>query len=230
MAKLVLSAQGAVVQQCFVDRDRLTIGRDAHNAIVIDDPSVSREHAQITRVGNDHILEDLRSANGTYVNGEQMPRRILQHGDVMQFGAFHLRYLNPRAASEADFERTMLIEGIAGDSSARTAVKLAEAQSDGIGARAPRTRLPTGRVKVLAGTDAERVVELDRVIATFGRRGADLAVIVRRPQGYFLAHVEGAHLPLVNGSELQSQALALRSGDVIDVGDQRLEFVADGAT
>ena len=60
MAKLVLSAGGAVLYQCFVDRDRLTVGREAHNQIVIDDPSVSREHAAIVPVGNDHILEDLR--------------------------------------------------------------------------------------------------------------------------------------------------------------------------
>ena len=96
MAKLVLSSGGSVVFQCFVDKDRLGVGRDPTNQIVVDDPSVSRAHAAIVPVGNDHILEDLASANGTFVNGTRMSRRILQHGDVAEFGAFSLRYLNPR--------------------------------------------------------------------------------------------------------------------------------------
>jgi pSer/pThr/pTyr-binding forkhead associated (FHA) protein len=211
-----------------VDRERLSIGREAHNAIVIDDPAVSREHAQISAVHNDHILEDLGSANGTYVNGERTSRRILQHGDVIQFGAYHLRYLNPRAASD-DLERTMLIEGIATDGTARAAVKLAEAGPDGSGARVPRVRMPSGRIKVVAGPQSAREIELDRIVVTLGRRGEQLAVIVRRPQGYFLSHVEGRALPVVNGVELATEALALRSGDVIEVGDQRVQFITDNA-
>ena len=113
MAKLVLSSGGSVVFQCFVDKERLGVGRDPTNQIVINDSSVSREHAAIVVVGNDHILEDLASANGTRVNGVRLARRILQHGDVVEFGAFTLRYLNPKTATEAEFDRTMLIEGIA---------------------------------------------------------------------------------------------------------------------
>ena len=114
MAKLVLSHGGAVVFHCFLDRERLTVGRDAHNRIVVDDASVSREHAAITPVGNDHILDDLASANGTFVNGKRLARRILQHGDVIELGRFHLRYLNPKVASDVDLEQTMFIAGLPG--------------------------------------------------------------------------------------------------------------------
>ena len=54
--------------------------------MVIDDPAVSLAHAVIVPVGNDHILEDLGSANGTFVNGTRIERHILQHGDVIEFG------------------------------------------------------------------------------------------------------------------------------------------------
>src|SRR5512138_3505483 len=113
MAKLVLSAGDSVLYQCFVDKERLTVGRDAANPIVIDDPAVSREHAAIVSVGNDHVLEDLQSANGTFVNGKRVSRRILQHGDVIAFGRFNLRYINLRTSGGVDLERTMLIAGLA---------------------------------------------------------------------------------------------------------------------
>ena len=80
--------------------------------VVVDDPAVSDEHAVIIPVGHDHILQNLQSVNGTYVNGSRVHRHILQHGDVVQFGTFYLRYLNPRASADRDLERTMLIAGL----------------------------------------------------------------------------------------------------------------------
>ena len=166
MAKLVLSSGGSVVFQCFVDKERLGVGRDPTNQIVVDDPSVSREHAAIVPVGNDHILEDLASANGTFVNGTRMSRRILQHGDVVEFGAFHLRYLNLKTATEVDLDRTMLIEGIA--------EAHAGLPADGEALPVPRTRatrikFPNGRVHMFTGPRAGTTIELDRVVARFGK-------------------------------------------------------------
>jgi pSer/pThr/pTyr-binding forkhead associated (FHA) protein len=96
MAKLVLSKGGLVLHQCFLDKDRVGVGRDAHNHVVVDDPSLAAEHAQIIPIGNDHILEDLQTAGGTFVNGNRVDRHILQHGDVIELGSFYMRYLNPR--------------------------------------------------------------------------------------------------------------------------------------
>jgi predicted component of type VI protein secretion system len=112
MAKLVLSSGGSVLYQCFLDKDRVGIGREPHNQVVIDDAAVNGEHAAIFQVANDHILEDLHSTSGTFVNGVRVLRHILQHGDVIEFGALYLRYLNPRATSEIDLERTMLVAGL----------------------------------------------------------------------------------------------------------------------
>ena len=226
MAKLVLSTAGAVVHQCRVDSDRVSVGREPHNAIVVDDPVVSREHAAIVPVGNDHILEDLGSANGTCVNGMRVERRILQHGDVIELGAFHLRYLNPKVAADVDLERTMLIEGLA----------QAPADPDGpvIAGNVPmpvagtgRANFPKGRVWMGAGPRAGEVIELDRVVTMFGRPDAGSAVVVRRPLGYYVTHVEGRRAPRVNGKAIGSQACLLRHGDIVEAGDERLEFTLD---
>ena len=224
MAKLVLSSGGSVVFQCFVDQERLVVGRDSTNQIVINDPSVSREHAAIVAVGNDHILEDLASANGTFVNGTRMPRRILQHGDVVEFGAFNLRYLNSKTATEVDLDRTMLIEGIA------------EAQAglpaDGEALPVQRTRptrinFPKGRVHMVSGPRAGTTIELDRVVATFGKPGHHSAVLVRRPHGYFLAHVNGRRAPRVNDQPTGKEARRVNDGDVIEVADEKFQFAVD---
>ena len=87
MAKLVLSTGGTIVDQRFLDDERVTIGRDATNTVVVDDPAVAGAHAAITVIGNDYILEDLGSAAGTNVNGVPAQRRVLQHGDVIELGA-----------------------------------------------------------------------------------------------------------------------------------------------
>ncbi len=228
MAKLVLSRDGSIVQQRFIDRGQVSVGRESHNDIVIDDPMVSREHATIVPIGNDHILEDLASANGTIVNGVRVPRRILQHGDVIELGAFNLRYLNPRSASEIDLERTMLIPALPGTrGAANDGAGPAPAEPRVPTTHAARIRFPRARVRMLAGPRAGGTIELDRVVATFGKPGKQLAVITRRPYGYFVTHVEGRRTARVNGRPLGRATRPLERGDVLDVGGERLEFQPD---
>src|SRR5436190_3143165 len=114
MAKLVLSSGGTVLKQYFIDKETITIGRDPQSQVIIDDPAVSREHATVVTIGNDQILEDLKSSNGTVVNGGRISRHILQHGDVIELGPYTLRYLNPKLSADVSLERTMLIEPLEG--------------------------------------------------------------------------------------------------------------------
>ena len=228
MAKLVLSRDGSVLHQCFLDKDRIGVGRGLHNHVVVDDPAVGGEHAQITPVGNDHILEDLGTASGTIVNGHRVDRHILQHGDVIELGSFYLRYLNPRVSGPIDLERTMLIAGLH-----RNAV----AAVNGIGTpatearvrstRSGKVRFPQGRVKMLSGDGSGTTVELDRVVTIFGKHGDGLAVLTRRPQGYFVTHVDGRRYPRVNGKSVGKEARLLRGGDIVEVADEKLEFLTE---
>jgi len=225
MAKLVLSSGGSIVFQCFVDKERLSVGRDPTNQIVVDDSSVSREHAQIVAVGNDHIIVDLASANGTFVNGRRMLRHILQHGDVVEFGVFNLRYLNSKTTTEVELDRTMLIEGIA---NAQLGLPTDGAALSVPRKRATRINFPTGRVHMVSGPRAGMMIELDRVVARFGKPGHCSAVLVRRPQGYFLAYVEGRRAPRVNGQSAGKEARRVNDGDVIEVADEKFQFAVAG--
>jgi hypothetical protein len=63
------------------------VGRDRTCSIVLAHPAVSRRHAKITLSGPAPVLEDLKSANGTYVNNARVERVNLKAGDVVRFGA-----------------------------------------------------------------------------------------------------------------------------------------------
>jgi hypothetical protein len=70
-----------------------TIGRDATNAIVIADGSVSSKHARVVRTPDGFTLEDLNSRNGTFVNGERVTgTTLLKDNDVVRFGRVILTF------------------------------------------------------------------------------------------------------------------------------------------
>ena len=67
--------------------DSIMVGRDRACSVVLSHPAVSRRHAKITMSGNSCLLEDLKSANGTYVNNTRVERATIKPGDVVRFGA-----------------------------------------------------------------------------------------------------------------------------------------------
>ncbi len=70
-----------------ISGDSVMVGRDRTCSIVLAHPAVSRRHARITVAGQGPVLEDLQSANGTYVNNTRIDRVVLKAGDVVRFGA-----------------------------------------------------------------------------------------------------------------------------------------------
>jgi hypothetical protein len=69
-----------------------SIGRSEQSDIALADPGVSRNHARIIREGDDFIVEDLRSTNGTEVNGQPIRRRRLAGGDVIKLANSSLQF------------------------------------------------------------------------------------------------------------------------------------------
>jgi pilus assembly protein CpaF len=67
-----------------LDKPGYVIGREAGNDLVIEDPQVSRRHAQLTQQGNSYLIEDIGSTNGTYVNGKRVTApTLLTNGDMV---------------------------------------------------------------------------------------------------------------------------------------------------
>ena len=66
--------------------DEAVLGREPGLAIALPAEGVSRRHARVTWDGKSHWVEDLRSTNGTFVNGRPVSREKLRHLDVMTLG------------------------------------------------------------------------------------------------------------------------------------------------
>ncbi|MFH1830329.1 MAG: FHA domain-containing protein [Pseudomonadota bacterium] len=70
----------------FPVKGTVSFGRAESNSVTIRDAKVSRQHAQIQQQGNEYVLVDLNSSNGTYVNGERVEEHVLSNGDEIMIG------------------------------------------------------------------------------------------------------------------------------------------------
>lgn len=232
MAKLVLSMNGVVQGEYELNQERLTIGRKPDNDIPIDNLAVSGKHALVITILDDSFLEDLGSTNGSYVNGKLVKKHALKDGDVIAIGKHELKYVNELAtADDDDFEKTMIIRpgsasaAVAAAQAAEKAVQSSEpAAAPAAAAPATGGGMPLGRLTVLNGPIAGKELELTKALITLGKPGTQVAVISRRPQGYFLTHIEGSAFPVVNGDEIGAKAYQLKDSDLIELAGIKMEF------
>lgn len=85
--QLVVQAGSQCGQVYKIDRDTFTIGRGTTNDIMFVDPAMSRVHCEIRREGDEYVVEDRHSANGTFVNDEQIELPfLLRPGDTIRLG------------------------------------------------------------------------------------------------------------------------------------------------
>ncbi|NIR28022.1 MAG: FHA domain-containing protein [Gammaproteobacteria bacterium] len=220
-AKLILSLNQSVLGEYSLDKERITVGRKPDNDIPVDNLAVSGKHAAIITILNDSFLEDLDSTNGTFVNGKLVKKHALKHGDTITIGKHELKYVNEDASSDQDFEKTMIIRP--GSEGHAAAAAKAKAQQPANEKEAATNDLPLGRIQVLSGNFKGKELELNKALQTLGRQGTQVAVITRRPHGYFITHVEGPH-PVVNGESIGGQAYKLKEHDVIQLAGVKMEF------
>jgi len=88
----------------------------------------------------------------------------------------------------------------------------------------PASAQKAAALQLLSGPNAGKELELTKPLTTLGKPGVQVAVITRRPQGYFITHVEGASFPVVNGKPLDAQAHTLNDHDVIELAGVKMEF------
>jgi len=91
-------------------------------------------------------------------------------------------------------------------------------------APAARSSHPLGAIQIMTGGNAGKELELAKPLTTLGKPGVQVAVLTRRPQGYFITHVEGANPPTVNGQAIGTAPHALKDHDLIELAGVKMEF------
>ncbi len=215
MGKLVIHKDGKFLDSRILNKDVITIGRDSNSDIQLDDASVSRRHASLTRINNQYFVEDLGSTNGTYLNKKKVSMHILKNGDKIIIGHFLVNFEGEQEKDDvelaADLEKTVVFSPPPAD--------LAAAETDRAAAAKSATLVFKG------GRYAGQTKRIDGSLFTLGQPGGDVAVIARRPQGYFLLHIGGNSYPKINGSQITStRGVKLEAGDVVEVGGIEAEI------
>ncbi len=88
----LIALDGALSGRRFPLDTTFLVGRGPYNHVVIDDVRISRQHAKVSPEAGGHVVMDLNSANGSFVNDEPVERRELYPGDVVRFGPFRFRF------------------------------------------------------------------------------------------------------------------------------------------
>lgn len=84
--------------------------------------------------------------------------------------------------------------------------------------------VPPAAVQILTGPNTGKELDLVKNLTTLGKPGMQVAVLTRRPHGYFITHVEGANFPILNGTSLDEHPHQLNDHDIIELAGVKMEF------
>ena len=233
MAKLILTFNKQVIREYPFDKDGITIGRNEDNAIVIDNLAVSGFHARIDRAGSDHILTDLQSTNGTFVNDQKVSSHKLTHGDNIVIGKHALLFVgsdSDRVETGNDEAKLPLDRTVVLDT-----VKQRELLSkQRVMPQAPKAPEKIGVLSFIDGSGLGDL-ELTKKLTKIGKgetseirlsgllMPSTAATISRRPSGYAISFTGGMTKLRVNGTVVKDSVL-LKDFDTIELGSYKFQF------
>jgi pSer/pThr/pTyr-binding forkhead associated (FHA) protein len=212
----------------------LTIGRKRNNDIIIENLAVSSHHAKIDSVGDEFVLIDLQSKNGSFVNENLITSHWLKPGDVISIGKHSLVFScsdDEEWAGDGtdEIEKTMVMD----TSKYRSMVDKSK----------PETAAPQSSVKridtiaILSFLDGgSGKYKCRKSITKIGKHpdsdivvkgflvGLTSATISKRPDGFYLSYVGGVSRPKVNAKKVRSERF-LYDNDIIEIGKTTMQFL-----
>ena len=219
--------------------DTLLIGRNNVNDIVIDNLAVSAQHAKIESIGDEYLLVDLKSENGSFVNDRHIKSHWLNHGDMVTIGKHTLKFSNSSNLDQQKIKvfgntKTMQIdtkkfrelveinrnsEALDGDSiQTRKADQRADisvlsyltGNKDNLELKAKMIRI---------GKDADSDIVLKSLLA-----GKTAAVVNQMSDGWYINYVSGISKLRINNKVIK-KSVKLNNLDIITIGSTKLQFL-----
>jgi pSer/pThr/pTyr-binding forkhead associated (FHA) protein len=218
-AKLLVRLHGQGSRSIDLDRDTFTIGRKTGNDLPIDDHTVSSRHARIVRVQSVYFVEDLKSTNGTAVNGNLIDRIQLHDADVITIGQHRIIFQDsvPVSAGAApvssELEQTMAI-------SSRSLQAVAPVTATLLVTAGKTDRVEyhlTNPTNLVGSQDGAAI----RLTGWFAPKAA--ALISIRAGAFTVSPSQGTKKLLVNGKGVSAQQ-QLKNGDIIEVAGVTMTF------
>ncbi len=206
MARLIITHQGTVIKEYDLSKEKVTVGRKPSNDIVLDDPTVSGTHAAFLHMQHTYV-EDMNSTNGIKLNGKQISKRQLNHGDLVLIGQHEFKFIDDAVQ---DFESTVVIAPPVKET--KEAKKAAKAS-----------------VVIAKGAKAGESIALNKPYTKLGS-SSQVAVIARRGESYYLMPMTGGakgDSPKLNGKQIGAESMVLGDGDVIEVASTELKFTIE---
>jgi len=218
-AKLLVKLHDQGSRSIDLTADSFSIGRKPDNDLPIDDHTVSSRHAKIVRVQSVYFLEDLKSTNGTAVNGKPVERAQLHDADVITIGQHRIIFQDnaPSAATSVpaslDLDQTLAISGkhLAAAPSITAKVVITSGKTDRLEYHL------TKRANLIGSQEGAAI----RLTGWFAPKA--VALISSRGSGFTISPSEGSKRLLVNGREV-SAPQTLKDGDGIEVAGVSMTF------
>ena len=222
------------LKEISLDKPSITVGRSKRNDIVIDNMAVSRKHARIYREGPRHIVEDLKSLNGTFVNNKKVSQWILSDNDQILIGKHTLVFIeeeeestkNASPPSSDGVEQTLFLET---KKQKELLAKIPEA------AMAEKAGHLEAGVTVISGSSGQESVELTKRLTVAGKGnhadirlkgfflGRTVFLISQKPTGFTISCPTRKTNTQVNGIPV-TEPKELSDGDIITAGRTKMQF------
>jgi len=232
MPKLTLKFKDTKISDFLLEEGRnITIGRRESSDIVIENLAVSGMHAKVDSIDKGYLLTDLKSKNGTFVNGQLVATHWLGHGDTVSIGKHTLVFTYAEGEErmsdgKGGMDKTMVMD--------TEKYRDMLSKSSGNAAATIRKKESKGVLSFLSGGDGE--FEIKKKLIKIGKDtandivikglmiGKTAATLSKRPKGYYLSYVGGMAKPKVNDVAVRESVL-LNEFDIIELGPVKMQFI-----
>jgi pSer/pThr/pTyr-binding forkhead associated (FHA) protein len=228
---LVVTFGSNVIESRRIDKDKITIGRDDTNDIVLNNPTISREHSEINFSDGIISIKDLRSANGTFINNVKMDDAVLDIGDEIIVGKYMIKLKSARSLDpELDLSFQSTEEGKSTDIETfmvddKTRKQMLERLKSGDNISFPELILANNKQIKLTednfyiGKGSESNLRIKGIFI----KDVHVKIIKIGATSYKMISMGSFFSPVrVNGKKTKEKIL--RHGDVIEIGGEEIVF------
>jgi len=236
MVKFIVFFDNQVLKTYEINDPLITIGRLPENTICISHMSISRRHAKIERdAGNNYILTDLNSLNGTLVNNIKVKKATLSHGDKITVGKYTILFENAEESQTKSAPSQIIKESIEVSSTTLPQDMPPQHEQTSI---VQEQKQASSCDAVLIEINKHVIYKLDKPLITFGASESDdiyisgflvdegHVIIERVGNEYWIRSQKFLSSFKVNGKKTKSHRLTHK--DRIEIGSNIFRFMENG--